>query len=64
MNKKGYIFRLTPERIRFFSRLTPEERLMWLEEAHEFVKNAVSEEKIKRWKIFIKGGIKDGEGKA
>jgi hypothetical protein len=36
-------------------RLTPEERLRWLDEAHTFVKNALSVEKIRRWKMFAKG---------
>jgi len=53
INPEGFAFRISPERIKFFSRLTPEERLKWLEEAHEFVKNAVPAEKIKRWKALI-----------
>jgi len=53
INAEGFALRLSPERIKFFSRLTPEERLKWLEEAHEFIKNAVPAEKIKKWKALV-----------
>jgi hypothetical protein len=55
-DERGYAFRLTLERIRFFMRLTPEERLRWLDDAHAFVKNALPVETIRRWKIFVRGG--------
>jgi len=48
-----YFFSLSKERLRFFLTLTPEERLNWLEDAHDFVKNTVSIEKIKTWKLYI-----------
>jgi beta-lactamase class D len=64
MNKKTeYVFTISPERLRLFKRLTPEERFLWLEEAQEFVKNALSEEKLKKWMLYKKGGIEDGKGK-
>lgn len=65
MNKKTeYVFTVSSERLRLFRRLTPEERFLWLEEAHEFVTNALTEEKLKKWRLYIKkGGIEDGKGK-
>ncbi|GEM_PF-3607872 len=53
-----YFYSLSKERLRFFLSLTPEERLNWLEDAHDFVKSIVSIEKIKTWKLYInKGGV-------
>jgi hypothetical protein len=49
-----YAYTISPERLRFFLGLSPEERLQWLEDAHEFVSNAVPYEKIKKWKLYIK----------
>ena len=65
MNRKTeYVFTISPDRLRLFKRLSPEERFLWLEEAHEFVKNAISKEKIKKWRLYIKkGGLEDGKGK-
>ncbi len=51
-----YALRIPPERLEFYAKLTPEERLQWLEEAHEFVSEAVPYETVKRWRDFIKGG--------
>ncbi|MDI6714683.1 MAG: hypothetical protein QMD43_06630 [Thermodesulfovibrio sp.] len=49
-----YFFNLSTDRLKIFLELTPEERLQWLEDAHEFVSAIVSYEKLKKWKLYIK----------
>lgn len=58
-----YFFQVTTDKLKLFMRLTPEERLLWLEEAHEFVKHSVSKDKLTQWKQYLKGGNKDGKSK-
>jgi hypothetical protein len=41
------------EKLKFYAKLTPEERFKWLEEAHEFISQAVPYEKLKRWKEYL-----------
>ncbi len=49
MKTRGYSFRLTPDKIREFKDMPPEEKLDWLEEANDFIVIAVSPEKLQRW---------------
>lgn len=57
-DRDAYAFSIDIEKIKFYKRLTPEERFLWLEEAHEFVSNTLSFDKVKKWKQYIKGETK------
>jgi hypothetical protein len=39
--------------LKLFAKLTPAERLRWLEEAHEFVSKVISYEQLKQWKLYL-----------
>ncbi|MCX8068987.1 MAG: hypothetical protein N2738_00625 [Thermodesulfovibrionales bacterium] len=54
-NKNDYCFELTADKLKLYKKLSPEERFIWLEEAFEFVSNAVSTDNLTRWKQYTKG---------
>lgn len=56
MRSNSYSFRLSPEKIREFKDLPPEEKLDWLEEANNFISIAVSPDKMERWERIYKSG--------
>ncbi len=62
-NKNDYAFEVTADKLKIYKKMSPEDRFIWLEEAHEFVKQAVSPDKLKMWNQYIKGGYKDEHGK-
>ena len=49
--KGGFSYHVTDDQISFYSKLPYEERLRWLEEALEFMYNALSKE---QWEILQK----------
>lgn len=55
MKNRGYSFRLTPDKIRAFKDMPPEDKLDWLEEANNFIVTAVSPEKLQRWERLKAG---------
>lgn len=48
--KKSFAFRPSPETLRQFKNASAEEKLNWLENAAEFVRDFVPEEKLEQWK--------------
>jgi len=59
-NKKmigGFSYHVTDEQIEEYSKLPPEERLRWLEEAQEFMFTALSKEKWELLQKFRRGDI-------
>ena|GEM_PF-914438 len=48
-----YSFTISTDRLKLFAKLTPAERLRWLEEAHEFVSKVISYEQLKQWKLYL-----------
>lgn len=64
MKSDGYSFRLTPDKIREFKDMPAEDKLDWLEEANNFIRLAVSQEKLNRWERLktLRSGT-DMEGK-
>lgn len=53
-DRDAYAFEIDLEKLKLYKRLSPEERFLWLEEAHEFVSNIVSVDKIKNCKQYLK----------
>jgi hypothetical protein len=43
---------MTPDKIREFKDLPPEEKLNWLEDANNFIRIAVSPEKMQQWELL------------
>ena len=60
MNAGEFSFRLSPDKIREFKDLPADQKLDWLEEAGQFVRIAVSREKLERWERLKK----ESSGKA
>lgn len=56
----GYSYTLTCEQIRKHLKLTPEQRLQWLEEANRFLYEAMDEKTRKIRDKFRAGGKKEG----
>ena len=59
-NKKmigGFSYHVTDEQVEEYSKLPPEERLRWLEEAQEFIFKALSKEKWELLQKFRRGDI-------
>ena len=58
MNDKAreipFVFRPSPETLRQFRDVSPEAKLNWLEEANRFVNEFVPQDKLERWKTFVK----------
>lgn len=55
MKPGGYCFRLTPDKIREFKDMSPEDKLEWLEEANNFINISVTPEKLRRWERLKAG---------
>lgn len=55
--KKGYGFLPDIEYIKDTMNLSPREKLIWLQEANEFVRRFVSKKKLKLWDKFRSGKI-------
>ena len=46
---KSFVFRPSPESLKQFKNATAEEKLNWLEDAAQFVKDFVPREKLQKW---------------
>ena len=55
--KKGVRFVITSEAIRDYLKLTPEERLAWLQEGIVLSYAALSPERLRIWQKFRRGEI-------
>lgn len=52
-NKQPFCFSPSPETLKLLQNTTAEERLQWLEEANQFVRDFVSPDKIERWQRYL-----------
>ena len=57
LSRKGYSYYVTDEQIRRYSRLTPKQKLEWLEEANAFVNKFLSERSRCQQRMFRRGEI-------
>lgn len=55
--KKGYGFLPNIDYIKQTMNLSAKEKLIWLEEANEFIRKFVSDDKYETWKRISKGEI-------
>jgi hypothetical protein len=54
---KGYYYVVTEEKIKWWQSIPPEQKLEWLEEANNFLAEALSPEKRRVMELFRKGEI-------
>lgn len=55
--RKGYTYYVTDEQIERYRRLTPEQKLNWLEEANAFINKFLPERSRQLQKMFREGKI-------
>jgi len=53
--KKPFVFRPSPETLKYFKDASAEAKLNWLEEANRFVNEFVPASKLERWKKICGG---------
>lgn len=56
-SRKGYGYHVTEEQIRKYRRLTPRQKLEWLEEANAFTEKFASKRTKRLHKMFRRGEI-------
>lgn len=56
-SRKGYTYIVTAEQIREYRRLTPRQKLEWLEAANRFCHKALRGKRRQVWEAFRQGKI-------